>query len=81
MADVVEDGSEHGRAQGQLVVVLGLAATAFVAATSAFAQLERGANRIYGTDRDRPGPAEVLAAPTLLAAAGQASAARRSGCC
>ena len=36
-----------------VVVGLGLV-TAFVAATSGFAQLERGANRIYGTGRDRP---------------------------
>ena len=53
VADVVEGGSEEGSDRGEVVVALGLA-TAFVAATSAFAQLERGANRIYGTDRDRP---------------------------
>ena len=73
VADVVEDGSEHGRDQGQLVVVLGLA-TAFVAATSAFAQLERGANRIYGTDRDRPALRKYVRAALLTLTAGSALA-------
>ena len=73
VADVVEDGSEHGRDQGQLVVVLGLA-TAFVAATSAFAQLERGANRIYGTDRDRPALRKYIRAALLTLTAGSALA-------
>ena len=73
VADVVEDGSEHGSDQGQLVVVLGLA-TAFVAATSAFAQLERGANRIYGTDRDRPALRKYARAAVLTLTAGSALA-------
>jgi YihY family inner membrane protein len=73
VADVVEDGSEHGRDQGQLVVFLGLA-TAFVAATSAFAQLERGANRIYGTDRDRPALRKYIRAALLTLTAGSALA-------
>jgi YihY family inner membrane protein len=38
---------------GTVVVMVGLV-TAFVAASSAFAQFERGANRIYGIQRDRP---------------------------
>ena len=73
VADVVEDGSEHGSDQGQLVVVLGLA-TAFVAATSAFAQLERGANRIYGTDRDRPALRKYARGALLTLTAGSALA-------
>ena len=73
VADVVEDGSEHGSDQGQLVVVLGLG-TAFVAATSAFAQLERGANRIYGTDRDRPALRKYARAAALTLTAGSALA-------
>jgi YihY family inner membrane protein len=55
------------------VVALGLA-TAFVAATSAFAQLERGANRIYGTDRDRPALRKYLRAAVLTLTAGTAMA-------
>src|SRR5918994_507698 len=48
VADVVEGGSEQAAERGEIVALLGLG-TAFVAGTSAFAQLERGANRIYGT--------------------------------
>jgi YihY family inner membrane protein len=73
VADVVQDGSEHGTDEGQLVVVLGLG-TAFVAATSAFAQLERGANRIYGTDRDRPALRKYARAAALTLTAGSALA-------
>jgi YihY family inner membrane protein len=56
------------------VVVLGLA-TAFAAATSAFAQLERGANRIYGTKRDRRVLRKYGRAALLTATAGVAMAA------
>jgi YihY family inner membrane protein len=59
--------------RGELVVVLGLA-TAFLAATSAFAQLERGANRIYGTKRDRPAVRKYGRAALLTATAGVAMA-------
>lgn len=37
-------GADEGSKRGEVVVVLGLG-TAFLAATSAFGQLERGANR------------------------------------
>lgn len=60
--------------RGELVLVLGLL-TAFAAATSAFAQLERGANRIYGTERDRPALAKYARAAALTATAGVAMAA------
>jgi YihY family inner membrane protein len=73
VADVVEGGSAEGSEQGEIVVGLGLA-TAFVAATSAFAQLERGANRIYGTDRDRPALRKYARAAVLTATAGSALA-------
>jgi YihY family inner membrane protein len=73
VADVVEGGSEEGSEQGEVVVALGLG-TAFLAATSAFAQLERGANRIYGTDRDRPALRKYARAAVLTATAGAAMA-------
>src|SRR3954453_16918189 len=41
VSQVVEGGSDEGSDQGEVVVALGLG-TAFLAATSAFAQLERG---------------------------------------
>ena len=56
-----------------MVVALGLV-TAFLAATSAFAQLERGANRIYGTERDRPALRKYGRAAVLTATAGAAMA-------
>jgi YihY family inner membrane protein len=73
VADVVEGGTEDGSDQGEVVVALGLA-TAFLAATSAFAQLERGANRIYGTDRDRPALRKYARAAVLTLTAGSALA-------
>jgi YihY family inner membrane protein len=72
VADVVDDSAVESQ-RGKLVVALGLA-TAFVAATSAFGQLERGANRIYGTDRDRPAMQKYLRAAVLTLTAGTAMA-------
>ena len=74
LEDVVEGGTDEGSERGEVVVVLGLA-TAFLAATSAFAQLERGANRIYGTERDRPALRKYACAALLTATAGTAMAA------
>jgi YihY family inner membrane protein len=71
VADVVRGSADSER--GEVVVILGLA-TAFLAATSAFAQLERGANRIYGTDRDRPVLRKYARAAVLTATAGAAMA-------
>jgi YihY family inner membrane protein len=73
VAQVVEGGSDEGSERGEVVVALGLI-TAFVAATSAFAQLERGANRIYGTKRDRPVLRKYGYAALLTATAGVAMA-------
>src|SRR3712207_1080100 len=73
VAEVVAGGSEEASERAEVVVALGLA-TAFVAATSAFAQLERGANRIYGTDRDRPALRKYGRAAVLTATAGVAMA-------
>ncbi|MGH3692921.1 MAG: YihY/virulence factor BrkB family protein [Pseudonocardiaceae bacterium] len=65
--------ADEGSERGEVVVVLGLG-TAFLAATSAFAQLERGANRIYGTERDRPSLRKYGRAMVLTATAGVAMA-------
>ncbi len=73
VAQVVQGGSDEGSDRGEIVVALGLA-TAFIAATSAFAQLERGANRIYGTERDRPALRKYGSAALLTATAGVAMA-------
>ncbi|MGE3664857.1 MAG: YihY/virulence factor BrkB family protein [Pseudonocardia sp.] len=70
--DVVDSGtSDEGSERAEVVVVVGIM-TAFLAATSAFAQLERGANRIYGTKRDRPALRKYAWAAVLTATAGSA---------
>ncbi|HVL83892.1 MAG TPA: YihY/virulence factor BrkB family protein [Pseudonocardia sp.] len=68
------DTGEERSEQAEVVVVLALL-TAFLAATSAFAQLERGANRIYGTKRDRPTLRKYGRAAVLTATAGVALSA------
>jgi len=55
--DMVEQAAQRthdqGAAGGQLALWLGLLA-AIIALTTAMGQIERGANRIYGIERDRP---------------------------
>ncbi len=55
--DMVEQAAQRTHDQGvtggQLALWLGLLA-AIIALTTAMGQIERGANRIYGIDRDRP---------------------------
>lgn len=58
---------------GELALVFGLL-TAFLAGTTALAQLERGANRIYGSERDRPSLRKYVRAAVLTATAGTAMA-------
>jgi YihY family inner membrane protein len=60
---------ERVRHSGQLALWLGLL-TAVVALTTAVGQVERGANRIYGVDRDRPAPQKYLQALILTLVAG-----------
>ena len=54
---------------GELALVLGLI-TGLVALTTAMAQVERGANRIYGVERDRPALFKYLRAAVLAVIAG-----------
>jgi YihY family inner membrane protein len=73
LEQVIQGGGTE-RDEGTAVVVAGLV-TAFVAATSAIAQFERGANRIYGVQRDRPvlqkyGRAAMLASTAGVLMAG-----------
>ena len=74
LVDDVVSTDDEGTERAEVVVVIGLV-TAFLAATSAFAQLERGANRIYGTERDRPALRKYGRAAVLTATAGVAMAA------
>ncbi|MDD7967382.1 YihY/virulence factor BrkB family protein [Actinomycetospora lemnae] len=65
------DGDTRNENVGELAVALGLT-TAFLAMTSAIAQLERGTNRIYGTERDRPFVRKYARAAVLTLTAGSA---------
>jgi YihY family inner membrane protein len=54
---------------GETALVAGAIAAA-IAGTTAMAQVERGANRIYGTEQDRPFLRKYLTAALLFASAG-----------
>jgi YihY family inner membrane protein len=64
---LVED--ERTERAGELALVLGLI-TGLVALTTAMAQIERGTNRIYGVERDRPALHKYARAAVLALAAG-----------
>jgi YihY family inner membrane protein len=51
--EAFHQGANDARSSGSTALVLGLVA-ALTAATTAMAQIERGANRIYGMENDRP---------------------------
>ena len=72
--DLVTEALEQGSASadGTLALLLGGAAT-LLAGTSAFGQLERGANRIYGVERDRPPARKYAVAAGLMLTAGVAT--------
>jgi YihY family inner membrane protein len=60
---------ENGEDTGELALVLGLL-TGMVALTTAMAQVERGANRMYGVERDRPALRKYARAVVLAVVAG-----------
>ena len=61
--------NERTEEAGELALVLGLI-TGLVALTTTMAQVERGANRIYGVERDRPALWKYLRAVVLALGAG-----------
>ncbi|SCF38054.1 YihY/virulence factor BrkB family protein [Micromonospora mirobrigensis] len=63
---VAGERTEHA---GELALTLGLI-TGLVALTTTMAQIERGANRIYGVERDRPALWKYLRAAILAVTAG-----------
>ncbi|MBR7836618.1 YihY/virulence factor BrkB family protein [Actinospica durhamensis] len=63
------DGAQADGAAGGVALWLGLV-VAFVSTTTAMGQIERGANRIYGVERDRPFPRKYSMAAALAALAG-----------
>ncbi|MFJ6196965.1 YihY/virulence factor BrkB family protein [Micromonospora sp. NPDC092111] len=66
--ELLGDGERTERA-GELALTLGLL-TGLVALTTTMAQIERGANRIYGVERDRPARWKYLRAAVLAVVAG-----------
>jgi YihY family inner membrane protein len=66
--DLLAD-TEGSRGAGELALMLGLI-TGLVALTTAMAQIERGANRIYGVERDRPALRKYVRAAILALCAG-----------
>ncbi|SCG34437.1 YihY/virulence factor BrkB family protein [Micromonospora inositola] len=66
--ELLGDGERTERA-GELALTLGLL-TGLVALTTTMAQIERGANRIYGVERDRPALAKYVRAAILAVTAG-----------
>ncbi|WFE97130.1 YihY/virulence factor BrkB family protein [Micromonospora sp. WMMD987] len=66
--DLLGDGDRTERT-GELALTLGLI-TGLVALTTTMAQIERGANRIYGVERDRPALWKYLRAAVLAVVAG-----------
>jgi YihY family inner membrane protein len=67
--DVVQQTRSRSEGSGQVALWLGLAA-ALVSLTTAMAQVERGANRIYGIQRDRATSAKYCRAFVLALTAG-----------
>ena len=63
------ESSEGNEDAGEFALVVGLI-TGLVALTQAMAQIERGANRIYGVERDRPALQKYLRAAVLAVVAG-----------
>jgi YihY family inner membrane protein len=75
--DLVTDALDHGSAEareenGEIALAFGGLAT-LIAGTTAFGQLERGANRIYGVERDRPPLRKYGVAAALMLTAGVAT--------
>jgi YihY family inner membrane protein len=72
--DLVTQALRQGgqRGQGETALAFGGLAT-LVSGTTAFGQLERGANRIYGVERDRPPLRKYATAAMLMLTAGVAT--------
>jgi YihY family inner membrane protein len=70
VGDILTEALRQGsRSSGELALFGGLVA-ALVAGTTAMAQIERGANRLYGVERDRPFRHKYATALVLTVTAG-----------
>ncbi|MDP9384578.1 MAG: YihY/virulence factor BrkB family protein [Actinomycetota bacterium] len=70
LTDALRQGSSAAREESGEAALAGGAIAAAIAGTTAMAQVERGANRIYGTEQDRPFLRKYLTAAVLAATAG-----------
>lgn len=68
--DALRQGTSAARQESGEAALVGGAIAAAIAGTTAMAQVERGANRIYGTEKDRPFLRKYLTAALLMASAG-----------
>ena len=70
LTEALRQGTTSARREsGETALIAGFVA-AVVAGTTAMAQIERGANRIYGVERDRPFARKYLTALLLACSAG-----------
>src|SRR4051812_783259 len=70
LTDALRQGTSAARRESGETALVGGAIAAAIAGTTAMAQVERGANRIYGTEKDRPFVRKYLTAALLAATAG-----------
>ncbi len=68
--DALQQGTSAARQESGETALIAGAVTAAIAGTTAMAQVERGANRIYGTEKDRPFLRKYLTAALLATTAG-----------
>jgi len=68
----VLSGQERADEAGEVALALGML-TGLIALTMAMAQVERGANRVYGVERDRPAVRKYARAAVLAITAGAAA--------
>src|SRR4029450_4917177 len=71
VSELLED-TEQSSDAGEVALTLGLL-TGLAALPTAVSQIERGANRIYGVERDRPALFKYIRAVVLAAVAGFAA--------
>jgi YihY family inner membrane protein len=69
LTEALRHGTERGQESGETALIAGGLA-ALVSGTSALGQVERGANRIYGVERDRPFVRKYLTGLALAVTAG-----------
>ncbi len=72
--DALKQGTSAARQESGEVALTGGAIAATLAGTTAMAQIERGANRIYGTETDRPFMRKYLNGAILAVTAGSLAA-------